>query len=173
MSQELPQPIIFDSTVLSNFASVDAIDWLIESFERPAVVPTVRDELERGREHGYQFLAAAIDPIEDDLPLIEVTEGQPPGSPDYVASLDPGEAESLLAAEEHNGTFASDDHKAREIAKAQGITVTGSVGILGRGVRQNELEIETADAWLDTWINEFGYLSPVDSIRELLETNDS
>lgn len=173
MSQELPQPIVLDSTVLSNFASVDAIDWLIETFERPIVVPAVQDELERGQDHGHLFLAAAIDPLGDELPLVEITEEQPPEQPDYVAPLDPGETESLLAAEEHDGTLASDDHKAREIAESRGIAVTGSVGMLGRGVKLDELDIETADEWLDTWINEFGYRSPVEHVRELLKENDS
>lgn len=173
MNEEPAQPIVLDTTVLSNFASVDAIDWLIGTFERPIVVPAVRDELEEGEDAGHMFLTAAIDPLEDELPVHQIADAKSADHPDYVAPLDPGESESLRAAEEQDGTLASDDHKAREIAEARGITVTGSVGILGRGVKRDELDIETADEWLDTWIDEFGYRSPIEHVGELFEENDS
>lgn len=111
MSEEPAQPIVLDTTVLSNFASVDAIDWLIETFERPIVVPAVRDELEEGEDAGHMFLTAAIDPLEDELPVHEIADAKSADHPDYVAPLDPGESESLRAAEEQDGTLASDDHE--------------------------------------------------------------
>lgn len=49
MSRRYPQPVFLDATVLSNFASSDAVGFLETVLDSPVVVPAVRDEIERGR----------------------------------------------------------------------------------------------------------------------------
>ena len=44
--------------------------------------------------------------------------------------LDPGEAECLAVALQRGYRFLSDDFAARRLAKAKGITVSGTIGIL-------------------------------------------
>lgn len=83
--------------------------------------------------------------------------------------LDRGEAAALLGAVERNGSLASDDLAARNLASEHGVAVTGSVGILALGIEHGDLSIETADRWLDTWQEQRGYYAPVDSIETVLE----
>lgn len=61
MPEEYPPPVILDATVLSNFASTDAIEVLVEMLESPAVVPTVIDEINEGRGFGYEYLTVAVE----------------------------------------------------------------------------------------------------------------
>jgi len=63
--------------------------------------------------------------------------------------LDPGEAQALVAALSAGGTLATDDGPARSLASEYDIAVTGSIGLLVRGVVRNELSVETADTWLE------------------------
>jgi predicted nucleic acid-binding protein len=88
------QPVVLDATVLSNVASSGSVEWLLDLVERPVVVQTVRDELERGRAHGHRFLDNAIERMGDDLPLVTAEHGEQPSRVANVrARLDPGEAE--------------------------------------------------------------------------------
>lgn len=73
MTEAFAQPVVLDATVLSNYASSGSVRWLIELLSQPAAVPAVEDELEAGRAHGHAFLAAAFEPLGDDLSLLEVT----------------------------------------------------------------------------------------------------
>lgn len=123
MGERLAPPVVLDATVLSNFASSDSLDWLIDAVRRPAVAPAVRRELERGRDSGHVFLGAALERLGTDLPVLEL-EGE--DVTDWSAGsvvrdrLDPGEAESLLGALTPDGTLATDDLAARRLAMANG-----------------------------------------------------
>ncbi len=88
------------------------------------------------------------------------------------AGLDGGETDALIVAMQHEGILASDDGAARDRAREYGVPVTGSLGILADGVRRNELPLETAETWLETWIADNGYYSPVESVAELLQEDD-
>lgn len=61
----LQQPVFLDSTVSSNFASTDSVDWLIDLLEDTAVTPEVAQELRAGVDAGYDFLQLAVDAIND------------------------------------------------------------------------------------------------------------
>lgn len=52
------QRTFLDGTALGNFASSEAVDRLAELLERPAVVPAVEDEIERGGTLASDDLAA-------------------------------------------------------------------------------------------------------------------
>jgi predicted nucleic acid-binding protein len=69
MAGRYPQPIVVDTTVLSNFASTDSISFLIAVLESPMVVPAVRDELKRGLDTGHDYLDTAVDALGDELPV--------------------------------------------------------------------------------------------------------
>ncbi|AWB26562.1 hypothetical protein [Halococcoides cellulosivorans] len=87
------RPIYLDATVLSNFASTDAIEFLGSVLDDPVVVPAVRDEIERGHSLGHDYLANAITAFDDDLPI-----GTTPidsETPRVRERLDAGEAEAL------------------------------------------------------------------------------
>jgi len=167
MSGGYPSPVVLDATVLSNFASTDGVSFLTTVLESPVVVPSVRDELERGLDAGHEYLDTVVDAFEDNLPV----QSRPSDSDrqEIRDRLDPGEAESLLAAIEHSGRLATDDLAARKMATQRDVPVTGSIGLLVLGVESGYLDRDTADEWLDTWREQRGYYAPVESVAEILD----
>lgn len=95
--------MILDATVLSNFASTDAIEVLVELLESPAVVPAVIEEIDEGRDFGYEYLTVAIETFGEGIQILDAEPAD--GTPKIRDRLDAGEAESLLAAIEHRGTL--------------------------------------------------------------------
>ena len=62
-----------------------------------------------------------------------------------TAQLHPGEIAALaLLLELENGLFLSDDDAARQMAESLGFEVTGTLGILLRGVRREQITREQA-----------------------------
>lgn len=96
--------------------------------------------------------------------------GESPTSVGHFGDLDRGESAVLRCASEYGGIAASDDGAARDIAREYGIPLTGSLGILAMGVRQGEIDEETADAWLEVW-EEHEYFAPqwLNSISDVLD----
>lgn len=166
MADEYSQPVFLDATVCSNFASSDGIDLLADLVDSPAVTPAVRIEIETGLDEGHDYLRDAVAAFDDSLPI----RGAPIDAAHAIRSrLDAGEAATLLAAAENNGSIATDDLAARQAAKERDVQVTGSIGLLVLAVERDLLDLDTADDWLQRWQAERGYYSPVDSIRELLD----
>lgn len=60
MPDGYPQPVYLDTTVISNFASTNSVEFLVHVLEAPVVVSAVRDEIERGVEHGHEYLTSAV-----------------------------------------------------------------------------------------------------------------
>jgi len=55
--------VVLDATVLSNFAYIDEMDFLASTFENPATVRRVAQELRTGVDGGYTFLTRALDAL--------------------------------------------------------------------------------------------------------------
>ena len=163
-----PQPVVLDTTVVSNFASTDSISLLVAILESPVVVPAVRDELERGLETGHEYLDTAVAALDDQLPVRALSSQNEADLQNIHDRLDRGEAESLLEAIEHRGTLATDDLAARKVADQRDVPVTGSIGLLVLGIESDHLDGDTADEWLDTWRARRGYYAPVESVTEIL-----
>jgi len=170
MSEALASPVVLDATVLSNFANSDSVEFLTTTLANPHTVPAVRTELEQGVAAGYRYLDAALDIIDSgDI-------GMADNVPDILAEeydtiqtrLDAGEAEALVAAHTAGGTLATDDGAARSIAGDYDVSLTGSIGLLVRGVVLGAVSIDTADEWLTTWVEERNYYAPVDTVTEAL-----
>lgn len=159
------RPVVLDTTVLSNFASTDSIDWIVELLERPIVVAAVRDELRRGVKAGHHYLKRSTDAIGEGIELVDPEEYPP----FHKGELDVGERESLAVAVAEDGVLATDDLAAREIARIHGHPITGSIGVLVFGIEKGRIDVETADRWLTTWLAKRSFHSPVDSVREVLD----
>lgn len=170
MSEPFSRPVILDATVLSNYASTDSVTWLATILDDLQTVPAVRTELKQGREVGYAYLEHALDVLESGR--IGIAETAPEqlqqDYPEVQTRLDPGEAEALVAAHTAGGTLVTDDGPARTLAADYDIALTGSIGLLVRGVVLEELTVEKADEWLTTWIEERNYYAPVDSVTAAL-----
>jgi predicted nucleic acid-binding protein len=134
--------------------------------DSPVVVPAVREEVERGERAGYEYLGTAVDALGESLP---VREAPSKGNDSEIRDrLDAGEAESILGVLAHGGTVATDDSAARRVAESREIPVTGSIGLLVRGIERERIDSKTADEWLDAWRKHRGYYAPVESVNELL-----
>ena len=168
MTGGYPQPVVLDTTVVSNFASTDSISLLATVLESPVVVRAVRDEVERGLDAGHEYLDTAVGALDDELPVQHLSYENEADFQDLRSRLDQGEAESLLGAIEHRGTLATDDLAARKIADQRDIPVTGLIGLLVLSVKSDQLDRDTADEWLDTWRERRGYYAPVESVTEIL-----
>lgn len=168
-----PRPVVLDTTVISNFSSSHSIDWLLEFLDQPIVTQAVRDELEQGVDEGYSFLGVALDALHEKATVEErdIGEGLEPFR-DIRNRLNAGETTSLQAAFDRDGMLATDDLAARTLASDMGLPVTGSIGLLLRGIEQGTLDAETADHWLDLWRTERGYYAPVTRVSELLDLQD-
>lgn len=170
MSGPVSRPVVLDATVLSNYASTASVSWLTTTLDALQTVPAVRTELEQGREVGYAYLEHALAVLESDG--IEIAETAPEqlqeNYPAVQTRLDPGEAEALVAAHTAGGTLVTDDGPARTLAADYDVALTGSIGLLVRGVVREEVTVETADEWLTTWIEERNYYAPVDSVTAAL-----
>jgi predicted nucleic acid-binding protein len=167
MSDGYPKPVFLDATVISNYASTNSIEFLVEILEAPVVAPAVRDEIEQGVGFGHEYLTSAVEAFDEGLVVSDV----PPeiGGVDLRDRLDPGETEALQGAVEHGGTLATDDLAARRLATELDVPVTGSVGLLVLGIKREHIDSETADEWIDIWRTERGYYAPVESVTELLD----
>jgi len=168
MHRRLSDPVFVDTTVLSNFASTDGTASLQETVGSLVVVAAVRRELERGVDHGHDYLESARAQIDAES-TVEVVEISASADSPLLEQLDRGETDALWGALDRDGTLASDDLAARQVAANQGVQVTGSVGLLALGVTRDVLTAEIADEWLETWRAKRGYYAPVDSVREVLE----
>lgn len=167
MSAGYSQPVVLDATVVSNFASTDRMNVLVNLLSAPVVVPAVVDEIERGRSAGHEYLDAAVEVFADQIDVRQVDDVV--DATDLRARLDPGEAETIQAAIQFTGTVATDDLAARRVAEAKDLAVTGSVGLLVHSVERELIEEAEADEWLDTWRRRRGYYAPVESVSELLD----
>lgn len=167
MPDGYPQPVFLDATVISNFASTNSIEFLVDILEAPVVAPAVRDEIEQGVDFGHEYLTSAVEAFDEGLAVSDV----PPetGRESHDKRLDPGETEALRGAFERDGTLATDDLAARRLATDLDVPVTGSVGLLVLGIKREHIDSETADEWIDIWRNERGYYAPVESVIELLD----
>ena len=143
--------VVLDTTVISNFSFTDDLASLIDDPDAQIVtVPAVIDEVRAGDEDPG-FLAG----IEGEPDVIEV-DGDP--NDEILDRMDHGEAYALRAAIVENGTLATDDLAARELADEQGIPVTGSIGLLVRLIRRDVFTVDEADDVLSRWIEGSGLL---------------
>lgn len=167
MADGYPQPVFLDTTVISNYASTNSVEFLVHVLEAPVVVPTVRDEIEQGVKHGHEYLTRAVKAFDNGLPVSDV----PPeiGRVNLRERLDLGETEALRGADERDGTLATDDIVARRLASELNVPFTGSIGLLVLGIKREHIDSETADEWIDIWRTERGYYAPVESVTELLD----
>ncbi|WP_254543865.1 twitching motility protein PilT [Halomarina pelagica] len=159
-----PNPSVLDTTVLSNFSFIDRVD-LLAALANICTVPVVREELENGVD-SHPYLRPALDALDETVPVASVSDTVANREAVVRGHLDPGEAQAFALADAHDGRLLTDDGDARTFAKNQGISVVGSVGILLAAIDAGRVDRPTADAWLKTWIDDFGYYVPYRDIEE-------
>lgn len=170
-------PIIFDNTVLSNFALAQVFYVLKMLYSGRAFVgKAVQCEIIAGIESAndscfssrtkLQEINQALQegwmktPSDDINPNDEAVELQL--TLEYSKRFGAGESEAMGIAHNRNWVFASDDGAARKCAKERGIRLTGSIGILVKAVKSKFLSLSVADTVHARMIDE-GYHSPLSS----------
>ena len=159
-----PNPSVLDTTVLSNFAYIDEL-WVVAGLAGICTVPVVLEELEHGVEN-HPYLQSALDTLDDEIPVVSISETVANREAVVSSHLDPGEARAFAFVDAHHGRLLTDDGDARSFAKDQGVTVVGSVGVLLAAIDAGKIDEATADEWLSTWIDEIGYYVPYRTISE-------
>lgn len=107
--------------LLGKIDALDIVGQLPASFISP---PAVRTELDNGVESGY----IKIEPT-----WLEIRQLRSTISPIVEQALDRGEAEVIQLAIDYNiRDVCLDDLRGRKMAKAIGLNVTGSLGLLAR-----------------------------------------
>jgi predicted nucleic acid-binding protein len=159
-----PEPSVLDTTVLSNFAAISRVD-LVADLTNVCTVPEVKRELEAGVD-SHPYLQPGVDSLHETIPVAPISETVANREAGVRNHLDPGEAEAFALADTHDGRLLTDDGDARTFAKEQGVTVVGSVGVLLTALNADRISEATADDWLRTWIDDYGFYVPYRRIDE-------
>lgn len=167
MTKPATNATVLNTTVLSNFAQVDAVE-LLPRLPRVVTVDAVREELEEGIET-HQYLENAVAMLEDEIPVHTPSSAATAIEDELLETLDPGEAQALAVAERTDGTIVTDDGDARTTAKRRSVALTGSIGLLVRFVEDCHISAETADRYLKRWIDEAGFRAPARDFDVFLE----
>ena len=162
--------IVVDTTVLSNLALAARVD-ILQSLHTKVLIPSqVHEEVLKGITAGYGFLEEADRIVEADWVKLVTLENESERSlfKSLLEEVGYGEAAGIAIAKGRNLVFFSDDRKARQVARDQGVKVSGTLGILELLVEEQKLSMEGADVILSKMI-QGGYRSPIQSLRELFE----
>lgn len=165
-----PMPeILFDCCVISNFALAGALDILERLYPGKAMITDfVAVEVRRGLQAGHSELSAIRAAVQAGR-LREVSFGSGEEKRLFEPlsiSLGLGEASSLAVAHRRGWRFASDDMAARREARALGVPVTGTIGILLKAIERGHCDRPSANIHLKKMV-ESGFYSPVKSLPPL------
>ena len=113
--------IVFDADIISTFAKIERLDVLKKIFAEPLLFPdAVHDDLLRALDAGHNYIQPALKACghvslnEAELRFVEMRYGK---------TLGLGELECIAICFFRKHSFASNDRKAQQEAKKQGITV--------------------------------------------------
>ena len=165
--------IISNTTVLSNFAALHAVDKLRELYGEVFLSTEVYKEIERGLEEGYHFYSdveKVLHPLSTGGWLrltsltgdkeIETFSGMP-------GRLHAGEASCLAIAQHRGWLLLTDDKAARRQAESRNVAVSGTLGCLTLGIERGLWNLEQANGWLERIVAE-GFRSPVTDLSVLV-----
>jgi predicted nucleic acid-binding protein len=156
-----PALILFDNTVLSNFALVKQTDLVLQLWPDSSTTVDAWGEYQAGVALGYL-------PKETwtALPRIKLNDTEVKIAQQLVNTLGAGERTCIAVAKNRRGLFVTDDRKARQVALEMGVKVTGTLGILVVAVERKVILIDEANRLLARMI-EYGYRSPIDQLNKL------
>ncbi|RIK25134.1 MAG: hypothetical protein DCC55_40825 [Chloroflexi bacterium] len=165
--------IISNTTVISNFASVDQLDVLQRLYGSIYISSEVFAEVQTGLDEGYQFyqdIHQNIYPAASTGWIVltsMVTEQELALFASLPGKLHAGEASCLAIALYRNWTLLTDDQRARREAKKLEIRLSGTIGCLLMAIERKVCELDAANALLQHMI-EAGYRSPITDLSTLL-----
>ncbi|MCL7454413.1 MAG: DUF3368 domain-containing protein [Anaerolineae bacterium] len=155
--------VLLDNTVLSNFSIVRRPDLVRAAFvEQVGTTEQAFQEMQDG-------VAIGKIPACDWawLARVTLTPAEEVQFETFYEYLGAGEASCLAVAWERGYRLATDDKDARRLARQLGISLAGTIGILGILVKQGELPLVEGDRLLQEMIAA-GYRSPLTTLEALL-----
>jgi predicted nucleic acid-binding protein len=166
--------VISNTTVLANFAAIDALDSLRSLFREVFLSTEVHQEIQRGLEEGYSFysdIEKVLHPVKEDgwLRLTSLsTDHEVLIFSGLPAQLHAGEASCLAIAQQRNWMFLTDDKAARRQAHSRKIAVSGTLGCLVLGVERGLWTLDQANEQLGRIIAA-GFFSPLKDLAALMK----
>jgi predicted nucleic acid-binding protein len=153
---------LVDNTVLSNFAAINRPDlvlhlWLGQASTTPGV----------SREYQKAVILRNYEPEAwIAMPVLVLTDTEQKYACSLPNSLGTGERECIAVALHRQGAFVSDDSHARATAKAKGIELSGTLGVLLACAGLGLVTLAEANRLLKKMIAH-GYHSPIKDIGDL------
>ena len=140
--------VVIDTDILSMFAKIDAIDTLKKLFkDRIVMTPRIRDEVSIPLEYGYVFPLNVISKIETVTLSPFVLKEYERLSENWT--LGRGELEAISYCKSENCISLTNDRKAQELAKKEGVRVITLQAVLRAlwktGVKTKEETIKILD----------------------------
>lgn len=166
--------VISNTTVLANFAAIDALDSLRILFGEIFLSTEVYQEIQRGPEEGYLFYAGIdkiLHPVMEGgwLRLTSLSDEREvllfSGLP---GQLHAGEASCLAIAQQRSWLFLTDDKAARRQAVERKVAVSGTLGCLVLGVERGLWTLDEANEHLRRIIAA-GFFSPLKDLDGLVK----
>jgi predicted nucleic acid-binding protein len=157
--------VVSDTSPLLNLALIDRLDLLQTQFADVTVPRRVWDELTEGEE-GMEPLRELRD--NDFLSIVEVEHSDL--FVEVFHELDLGETAAICYAVEHDADLVLlDERDGRRVARRHDLEVTGVIGILLRGAKTDEVELEQElDALREVgfWISDDLYSRALSEVDE-------
>jgi predicted nucleic acid-binding protein len=132
--------VVADTGPLHYLILIDQIELLPRMLGSVSIPAVVRDELDQAMtpERVRRWIA-------NPPPWLAIVPAPMPGTDPTLAALDEGErAAILLAGESHAGLLLMDERAGVAAARARGLLVTGTLGLLDRAARRGLVDLETA-----------------------------
>jgi predicted nucleic acid-binding protein len=165
--------VISNTTVVSNFASINQLDILQKLFGFLYISSEVFIEIQTGLDEGYLFYAELQQQV---YPLssagwIQLTSMSAEAEFVLFTSLPPklhaGEASCLAIARCRNWTMLTDDLAARREAVRLGVRLSGTLGCLLMAIEREICDLDQANMLLHSMIKG-GYRSPTADLSTFL-----
>jgi predicted nucleic acid-binding protein len=131
--------VVCDTSPLCYLALIDHLDLLPTLFSRVLVPSTVLDELQ------HELSPPVVRTLGSQPPGWLEVRPVPPHTDPSLSTLDDGERDAILLAEEVAADLiVLDERKARLLAKERGLKVTGLLGILKSAARRDKVDLGSA-----------------------------
>ncbi|MCQ4332810.1 DUF3368 domain-containing protein [Natronomonas sp. F2-12] len=157
--------VVSDTSPLLNLALIERLDLLRTQFDDVTVPHRVWDELAE-REAGLEALRELRD--NDLLSIVEVEHSDL--FVEIFHELDLGETAAICYAVEHDADLVLlDERDGRRVARRHDLEITGVIGILLRGAKVGEVDLERElDALREVgfWISDDLYARALSEARE-------
>lgn len=158
--------IIFDTSVLSNFALSDLLFIIKKLYQKRSLITDfVRAEIQNGINSGHEKLIDIQKALKNGW-MKEIYLKRPIEKRDFAklsVSLGFGEASSIALAKSEGLVFACDDKVARNEALLFDIRLTGTIGILRKAMDKKIISRREANVILKKMIR-YGFFSPIKTL---------